>query len=132
MGYCIDLVESDFHIKKENFDEAFKASRKLFEGGKRFAWVENSEGMRARNICEMLEAWGYEPEAEVADDGLGDILDLYFVREKIGDEETLFQAIAPYVEAESYLEYRGEDGAIWRYYFDGTKMVEQSPNITWE
>lgn len=47
-----------------------------------------------------------------------------------GTEEEMFQAIAPFVEADSYIEMQGEDGEIWRWIFDGTTCVEKVANLS--
>ena len=40
-------------------------------------------------------------------------------------------AIAPYVEAGSYIEMYGEDGDKWRYVFDGKTVKEVYPKVEW-
>jgi len=46
-----------------------------------------------------------------------------------GSEEAMFQSIAPFVEADSYIEMQGEAGEIWRWVFDGTTCVEKVANL---
>jgi len=55
-----------------------------------------------------------------------------FVDEKLRNSawDALF-TIAPYVKAGGYIEMRGENGALWRWYFDGATVHELRPTITW-
>ena len=76
----------------------------------------------------MLREWRWAPELN--DDG--DIIALYFEGEKLGDDVLLWQAIAPAVADGSFLEMVGEDGCIWRWWFDGTACDEQSSTVTFE
>jgi hypothetical protein len=49
-------------------------------------------------------------------------LELRFTGQKLGDDNILFAALAPYVEADSYITMVGEseDGdEFWRWVFDG-------------
>jgi len=64
--------------------------------------------------------------------GAGDIVSLYFDREHLTDtvEDTL-DAIAPFVDAGSYMEFEGEDMCVWRYLFDGEKVEEIYPTVDW-
>jgi len=55
-----------------------------------------------------------------------------FEREKIGQEDLLFDAIAPWVREGSYIEMSGEDDAMWRWVFRGGGCHEVTPTITWE
>ena len=62
----------------------------------------------------------------------GNIFELNFAGEKLGDDEILFQAIAPFVKKDSYIEMQGECGLIWRWSFDGKTMKEKTANIMFE
>lgn len=61
----------------------------------------------------------------------GDLTDIHFIGEKLGDEKILFQALAPFVDKGSFIEMEGEDGDLWRWTFDGQQMIEQVARITW-
>jgi hypothetical protein len=64
--------------------------------------------------------------------GAGDIVGLYFDREHLTDEvEDTLDAIAPFVDEGSYLEFEGEDFCVWRYLFDGVKVEEIYPTVDW-
>lgn len=54
-----------------------------------------------------------------------------YVLEKMYDFDGFLNAIAQYVEAGSYLEFRGEDSAQWRYVFRGNTWAEVKPQVIW-
>jgi len=79
-------------------------------------------------VIKKLENYGYT--AELDDDG--NIIRLDFNRDKIAyDEDTMFQAIAPYVEDGSFIEMAGEDGDRWRWVFKDGKCKEVRAKVTW-
>lgn len=148
MGYHIELVNSDFFIAAENKQAALNAMFDMWlpekdsnmSGGsygagrdiRWYSWMNNSaEAFRNRSVESLetaLDEWGYEPEM----DDEGNVVDLYFSGGKIGDEDKMFSAIAPFVRKGSYLDFRGEEGAIWRWEFDGQKMIEKSGRVVFE
>jgi hypothetical protein len=128
MGYCITQVDSSFKIKEENLKPAYKAVKEQM-ADRAYHW--NSEGWMKglRDLVAVLEEWRYEAEL---DDETGDIVGLQFSGEKLGDEFQLFQVIAPFVEAGSYLEISGEDGTVWRWVFNGTTCEEKYADMSFE
>ena len=79
-------------------------------------------------VLKKLENYGYE--AEVDDDG--SIIGVDFIAHKLAhDEDTMFQAIAPYVKDGSYIEMGGEDGDLWRWIFKDGTCKEIHAIITW-
>lgn len=127
MGYCIQQVDSSFKILRANQEAAFKAAKAMPD--RDYHWVKRGWTKGLRDIFAMLEHWGYEPQL---DDDTGDITDVAFQHEKLGDELELFKAIAPFVEAGSFLEMSGEDGGRWRWVFDGKTCKEVYAKMTWE
>lgn len=143
MGYCMDLMDADFVIKRENQDKALEAVKKLadtvnengsgssYSGGecksRSYAWVTTEDFVNADDVSEAISAWGWEPQT---DEVTGDITTMYFVAEKKGDDEYLLDALAPYVEPGSFIQMQGEDGSIWRWFFDGQQCIEQGGEVT--
>jgi hypothetical protein len=140
MGYCISLVESKFHIKAANKKPALKAIKALAKDTskmrsgtwadgaltqRRFTWVDTEEFLGAKTLEAALEAWRWEAGL---DEETGDVVHLNFQGEKMGEDEELWKAIAPFVESGSYLQISGEDGATWRWCFKGGVLSEQSPS----
>jgi len=136
MSYHITLRASKFHIPSEAIPYAHAALRNLCAPGKgtiqdssgyHYSWVDSKRVLAARDFKGAMGEWRYSVALDAV---TGDCTDINFTGEKAGDEEELFGAIAPYVTAGSYLEYHGEDGAIWRWVFDGTTATEVQAVIT--
>ncbi len=127
MGYCVTQTDSVFRIKKENQAAAFEAAKAMPD--KDYHWVKKGWSKGLRDIYAVLEHWGYEP---TLDDATGDIVDVSFSCEKLGEEFELFKAIAPFVEKGSYIEMNGEDGSLWRWKFNGKECKEVYAQVSWE
>ncbi len=144
MGYCINLTDYKFGILKDNKEKALQAIKELMgrvdelgSGGRwevgekvksNFAWVWTGDVLASCSFEGAMECWRYPVES----DDNGDIADIQFDGEKLGQEGLMFQAIAPYVVAGSYLQFQGEDGSIWRFVFDGEKMIDKAATISFE
>jgi hypothetical protein len=119
-------TECDFTIKKENHAAVLEAIKGIPAG--HYSWVNQGDKvLRARHIEQAFEEWRWIVEFSIDDD----INDIQFQGEKYGDEDNFFKTIAPWVEAGSYIAMQGEDGDMWRWYFDGKTCVTQKPEITW-
>src|SRR5689334_13567959 len=119
MGYVMHLLRAEVFLARESQEEARRAVQdlarsKLGAGTPAFAWVDTSRLLAADTIHEALAAWRWMVLDEDED---GNITELDFTGEKLGDEETLFSALAPYVREGSQIQMAGEDGAIWRWLF---------------
>jgi len=145
MGYCMNQRGSDILITTEQQKKAFKPVRKKlldevdekggggsWKGGKKvescYSWVNMSEIKRAKSLIDILNAFRWTPEI----DDKGDIINVNFEGEKLGDDKILFDAIAPYVESGSYIEMIGEDDSLWRWIFKNKKCTEIGATITFE
>ena len=143
MGYCMNQQNSSFNIKPENEQKALEAIQALayrvevdgsggsYSGGKKteawYSWVTTREFVEAKSLSAAIQAWNWETEEDVD----GNIVDIDFIGEKLGQDDVFLHAIAPYVEAGSFIEMSGEDGALWRWVFDGNEMEEKQANISW-
>jgi hypothetical protein len=142
MGYCMNLRDYNFLIKNESKAAALAAIKELanhldwmqgggFEKGKQvswwYSWTNTEEYVNATTLEEAMDAWGWKPLNDIITD---DIDGLDFNGEKIGQEEILFNAIAPYVEENCYIEMEGEDGYIWRWIFKKGKCIEVAATLT--
>lgn len=94
---------------------------------KNYAWVRNDFITQSETLEEAMKEWAWEL---ILDDN-GNVDDIDFIGEKIGDDLILFEAIAPYIEKDSYIEMYGEDGYRWRWIFDGEKCKEIYPETIW-
>ena len=80
-------------------------------------------------VYKNLENHGYIPETD--DDG--NVIDLDFAGDKLSyEEDKMFQKIAPFVEDGSFIEMRGEDGAMWRWYFSDGQVREVQAKVVWD
>ena len=122
MGYYITVSESKFKIKVENLESAFKACKEKLTG--QYHWVDTEYTLNTNNIVEYLNEWRWCIEIED-----GNIIDIEFDGEKLGDDEELFKVLAPFVESGSYIEISGEDGDLWRWVFKDGCLYYTSP--TW-
>lgn len=133
MGYRMTQEDASFRIAKSKRRAALAAIQRLRgnetvkdDSGPHFSWVDN-RFYTIRSLDKMLEEWGWLIQVDEA----GDVVDIEFTRSKIGDEQILFTAIAPYVDAGSFIEMVGEDGARWRWTFNGDTCEEVYAETVW-
>lgn len=129
MGWNIHINESEFRIPEEKHAEALVAVWSMPQ--KRYRW--GAEPHKARTLQEAFDDFGYgvvyaryDTDADEYQDGRGDIVDIEYSPEKLGDEFELFQALAPFVDAGSYIEFGGD--STFRYVFDGRTVEEVEPS----
>ena len=131
MGYCIEMTDSKFVIKKENFQKALDNFKSVFVpenmtcidyiGHKyepHFRWVDTNRALNSKTLEDVLIEIRYKPFFNAN----GDIVQVEFTGEKYGDEYTFFSALAPYVEDGSCLGFEGEDGLKWEWRFNQGKV----------
>lgn len=153
MGYYVHTTAVSFRIKKENFDAAFKAAcelnwrNDLKRGGRWsaerpdplpegpnewvwFSWACWNYHETCKDLVDVLNEFGFE---HIDFDNLGNIESLSF-DSKTGNEDALLEAIAPFVEPGSYIEWQGEEQDIWRNSFYDGNMTTQSGRLVqqWE
>jgi len=134
MGFYMEQRDTNFAIKAENKEKALEAiinlaGEETIDDGneKHFSWVDTKGFVNATTLEEAMDEWRWE----IQKDDKGNVNDICFTGEKLGDDEIVFDAIAPYVEKGSTIEMMGEDGVLWRWLFDGKKCREQTPIINW-
>lgn len=133
MGYCMEMTNSNFVVKKENFAKALESLKSVFTPENmtckdyingveypHFSWVNTKTVLESVTLEEAIEEIRYTPIYNSD----GDISNVEFTGEKYGDEDIFFKALAPYVEDNSYLSFEGEDGATWKWKFNNGE-VEQ-------
>jgi len=134
MGYCMQLIECDFVISHENKKKALMAIKNLVgsesihdASGAHFSWVTTSDFLNAETLEDALDVWRWEADT----DEEGNIVDISFIGEKLGDDETLFKSIARFVNPGCYIQMEGEDGTLWRWVFDGANCKEVVAKVSW-
>lgn len=134
MGYNIQQTAATFCIKKENKTKAFEAvfaitSKQSFPYSKR----------KIATLKEIMAEWRWKitlQETKTVEEGdeivrTGDVIDISFEGEKIGDDSRLFEVLAPFVEPGSFIQMVGEDGKQWRWVFDGSTCRRIEPVLAW-
>lgn len=136
MGYCMDQRDANFRIKRSNLKKALEAIKALAgketigdASGRHFSWVNTADFLKATTLAAAMDEWRWTLHFE-SDDGDAD--GIQFHGEKSGDDMHLFQAIAPFVERGSFIEMQGEDGALWRWVFNGKTCEEKEAKVSWE
>lgn len=127
MGVYLDVRGMEFFLPKEHFDAALKAVKDATPIGRHVSWVRPEAVQAAGSLIEALQAWEWEPRV---DKESGAIVGLVYEGEKAGDEDRLFEALAPYVESGSYVECEYE-GSVMRYVFRRGKMKQVYAQLMW-
>jgi hypothetical protein len=132
MGYYASHQGSQVVIKRENIPEALLVLKKMFEveEGKKspsFSWVDADTVMKAETLSDALAEWRWD--TSFSDEG--DLVDVTFSGEKLGDDEDLWFHLAPLVEHGGYIEMLGEDDSRWRWVFWRGEFRTEYPHITW-
>ncbi len=132
MGYYMHIQDQEFLLKEENKEKALAAIKRLSpehgSGGSRhenrYSWVNTERYMKAETLEQAMEAWRW---SSYVDDGIddGDIDNLEFLGEKLGDDRVLFAALAPFVEEGSHVTMMGGDMDVWRWFFTDGKCFTQ-------
>src|SRR5688572_10584762 len=99
MGYWMYLLRADVFIPRQAQDQALRAVRELAQSPhgaapSAFAWVDMPGLEAATTLPDALAAWRW---IVLDEDDEGNITELDFTGEKLGDEDTLFRTLAPYV-----------------------------------
>ena len=134
MGYSIFMLQSDFFLAREHHHLALAAIRQIVHHDANsskhkphFAFIDEVALLQASTLQEMFEAWRWFSD----EDDDGNITSLEFTGEKLGDDEYLFEAIASFVREGCYIQFAGENGKIWRWYFTGGKVQAQVGDVVY-
>jgi len=135
MGYHMSQRDNEFFIGKDKKEACLEAIKGLHgresiedSSGRHFSWVDSNNFLKAETLAEAFSAWRWEIE----ENEKGDVVAILFQGEKLGDDGVLFEAVAPFVVAGSYIEMHGEEGCLWRWCFDGEECVEKTARIVWD
>ena len=128
MGYCMkQQPKGHVFIAQERQAEALSAVINVLRNRADIMWVDVTQALLTQTLHAMLVGWGWAPTM----DKEGNIVDLRFQHEKMGDEKALFSALAPFVKNGSFIEMLGDDGDHWRWVFDGARCFQIWPVLVW-
>lgn len=144
MGYYVTTTNARVKILKDNFEKAYKTMCDLntthdhlktggsWSAGKQtakwFSWMDANYPETCKNMQTVLEALGFDL---LFDPNTGDLTELFYDN-KTGAEDVFIESIAPFIENGSFMEWRGEDGAQYRWEFRDGKMYTRNAVISWE
>jgi len=113
MGYYMSQHYSKFFIPTEKRVEALDALKVIAARKQNWAWVQMEKILEATTIEKALYAcrWTY----------LADLQEIHFEGKKFGDEDTIFDVLAPFVKNGSWISMSGEEDAHWRWEFNGKR-----------
>ena len=149
MGYYVNITNQNIFVPKENFDAAYKAMCALndrddlksggswggdgitsdsprpegmtYHPAKWFSWMPANYPAVCKDFLSILKELGFEYDLD--DSGN---LGLVHYDNKTGAEGHFFEAIAPFVQDGSFIEWRGEDGGEYRWLFTNGTCSEQT------
>lgn len=138
MGYFITSYEIDVKISVSKADAALIEMKRIngpeFDqykcGGdgqrvKWYSWMPESFD-EFKTIDEFLECVGFEGTKRDSD-----FVTLGHYDKKTGSEDVFMHFLAPFIEAGSFINWRGEDGGMWRWEFDGTTVERKTAQTLW-
>ena len=132
MGYCMNLMESTAGFETKNSEKILTAIQNLAgketihdSNGGHFSWVANNF-YEIRDIEKIFEEWRWKIEKNGSDYKIAG-----FLGEKLGDENILFDAIAPYMN-NGHIVMQGEDMLIWKWKFNHGRFREVNSRVIFE
>ena len=151
VGHLIHQLQSSFTLRRHHFDAALAAVKRLHDdispgllGGKRTPYIADRGGVSGKRVVasetleDALREWGwlalmYEPPGMPDEEpGCRDIVELEFVGTKLGWEDALFAALAPFADEGSFVSVSGEDGRIWRWVVVGGQCFRQDGRLVYD
>ena len=131
MRYFMDQIVTgdDFIILKKDFKKALEVLKLLAKTKPELGRVDTTQIIL---YSETLEDALNECRYGCKFDKDGNIQNVFFNGEKMGDDDTIFKTIAPFVQDGSFLEFKGEDNNHWRWVFKKGQMMEINPRTVWE
>jgi hypothetical protein len=110
--FCIKAADKLAALAAVNSLAAKTDKMRGSSGNRHFAWVTTNRFEQASTLEDALEAWRWGAETNEA----GDVVKLEFTGEKLGNEDRLFAALAPFVVTGSYIEALVEGQPFrWRF-----------------
>jgi len=147
VGYTVQLLAGEVVIPADRFAKALDVLKKLdrdrddLKTGRRrdvqgelvpcWAFVDRDLDLQEiDSFPDMLRALRFEPVLLPDGDLLGVLLE--GCHRSRGDEFDHWSALAPLVQRGSRMDWLGEDGAVWRWRFDGSALVVVPGTLTFD
>jgi hypothetical protein len=138
MGYSVDIACDKVVIPAAKVQDCLRAVNGLFtpEALKalkenapfgHYSWVDDLPEGGFQHLFDAFAAWRYE-----AYNRDGDVCLRCFTGEKWGNDEVLFNAIAPFVQEGGEIRCIGEGNYQWKYVFKGGKCRELEGKVVYE
>lgn len=120
MSYWMQQRDANFLIKAQNVSFAYEALRKWAN------YPSNSYEQVSipERFARIMKIYEYDV---VYDNTTGDCTEIWFDGDRLYDDMAMFEAIAPYVEHGSYIEYIGEDSYLWRWVLSRVNCMKYPP-----
>lgn len=147
----IHQLESSYRLSRRHFDAALDAVKRLHHdispgllGAPRTPYTADRSGVSGAAVIssdtldEALRHWHWmplydEPDEMPAEDPTQfDIIELEYTGCKLGDEDHLFAALAPFADEGSFVSVIGEDGKIWRWITREGKCYRQEGRLVYD
>lgn len=122
MSYGIQQLDTCMYIPIDKQEIAVKAVKEL-SSKCNLSWVDQEKLKRLTMLADVLECCRWLANL----DSQGNITGLEFLSDRLGEDELIFGALAPSVQAGSYILVIGEDKNVWKWSFDGEKCDVVSP-----
>jgi len=142
MGYYISLGASNWHLPAEHEEAALQVLKDLnkpennhlkrggsYTGGEKtmhwYAWMPSDYDEHVTSVEGVLNMLGFETHRDESG------TTITFYDQKQGNEDIFLNALAPFMADGSYIDWTGEDGARWRFIYEGGKMYVQEAITVW-
>ena len=134
MGYDVFFRESRFFMAAEDKPkalEAILADPELQEILK--PHLTMTRAIEQQAPCRLEDALQWIGNWSVDADDQGNLINLVFDGDQAREAMSLvLECIAPWVKPGSYVVLEGEDGLIWRWYFNGKTIIEQYARLVFD
>lgn len=126
MSYDIEFRDASFFIPAKKKTEALSAINNLVGE----IWVQYSRVRGTSDEWDSLTTAMADWRFPVETDEDGNVVDIKFTGEKAGETKKFFDAIAPFVKENSYIELMGANGEIWRLVFKDNMCIRRDGEVT--
>lgn len=137
MGYYVTINEHNVFMSKDTFADAYKAlcdlnrHDHLKRGGSNtgavwYSWMPENYESETETVLDILDLLGLTVEGD--DDG--NIVGFQYDN-KMGAEEVFLAALAPYIKDGSFINWAGDDGAMWQHRFENGRMTRHDAIVTY-